>query len=92
MTNRKTATKRGTLTEFDSLHGKLTAAMSAELDRCAKAGETPSPAFLSQVRAFLNENGVNVPEKDKSIDRLKGLLPSLEELGSDNIVPITRPA
>lgn len=89
---RKPAT-RGTTTEFDGLHGALTATMAEELERCRKAGEAPSPQFMAQVRQFLSDNGVNVPAHDSRFDRLKDAIPNMDELEASggNVVQLTRP-
>jgi hypothetical protein len=93
MTNNKKP-RRGTTTDFDSLHGALTAAMAAELDRCRAASEAPSSQFLAQVRQFLSDNGVTSPAHDSRFDRLKGAMPDMDELekSGPNVVPLSRPA
>lgn len=89
MTDKSTPPSRGTISEFDALHGALTEAYARELKRLKKAGEAPSPQFLSALQRFLAENGVNVPAHDKRFDRLKGALPNMDQFERGlNVVPI----
>jgi hypothetical protein len=84
---------RGTVEEFDILHRKLVAAYEKELDRCIAAGEAPSPAFLSTLRQFLKDNGVDSPARVSKLDRLAGQLPTDDELTQmmgGNVVPLPR--
>lgn len=91
MTDKNTPPSRGTLTDFDGLHGALTATYVEALRRYKKAKETPPPQFLAALQRFLSENGVDVPAQDKRWDRLKDALPNMDALEqSGNIVPITR--
>jgi hypothetical protein len=82
---------RATMSAFDALHAELIKSMADELQRCREACEAPSPAFLSQVRQTLKDNGVDVPSNDRRFDRLKRELPDMDKLEqAGNVVPIRR--
>ncbi len=91
MTKKNERTTRATSVEMDALHANLAETYTEALKKYREAGETPSPQFLSALQKFLADNGVDVPDRARGVDRLRGQIPDMDELEkSGNVVPLTR--
>lgn len=91
---------KATETQLDGLHGLLAEHLANEIRNaasrpaCDECGCRPGipPALLAQAIKFLKDNGIDTPARaGNRVDRLKGLIPDMDELEKgNNIVPIRK--